>query len=191
MDIKFDLRVVELLFSRVCHDLVGPVGAALNGVELLEEYGGEMAEEALGLLGNSARVASRRLKVYRVAYGMAAGAAVSSLADVRGLVQEFIEGSKVTLDWPDSAIPQIAVDRNGIKLILNTMILAAECLPRGGVIGFRIEPDGSNSKCTITAKGQGARLVDGVAEAMQPDAQIDRLDPRTVHSYYLGRFAQV
>lgn len=164
MSLNLDFRVIELLFSRMCHDLVGPVGAAVNGVELLEEFGGEMAEEAITLLGSSARVASRRLRVYRVSYGMAAGAAISSLHDLRGLITEFLEGGKITLDWQENSVPNVHMGREGIKLILNLVICAAEALPRGGSINLKVEPmDGNQFLLTITAQGQGARLAERAA----------------------------
>ncbi len=190
MSTTLDFRVVELLFSRMCHDLVGPVGAAVNGVELLEEFGGEMADEAITLLGSSARVASRRLRVYRVAYGMAAGAAISSLGDLRSLIAEFLDGGKITLDWPDNKMPSIHVGRNAIKCLLNMSICAAETLPRGGSLQTAIEQHGADLLITIQAKGQGARLAEGVADAMGSGVSAERLDPRTVHSYFTAHIAR-
>ena len=187
MTLSFDFRVVELLFSRMCHDLVGPVGAAVNGVELLEEFGGEMADEAITLLGSSARVASRRLRVYRVAYGMAAGAAISSLADLRSLVTEFLDGGKITLDWPDNKMPQVHVGRNAIKAVLNMAICAAETLPRGGSLNASVDSSGSDLLITIVSKGQGARLAEGVGDALAGNVSPERLDPRTVQAYFTAQ----
>ena len=191
MSLQLDFRAVELLFSRMCHDLVGPVGAAVNGVELLEEFGGEMAEEAVTLLGSSARVASRRLRVYRVAYGMAAGAAISSLLDLRSLINEFLEGGKIILDWPENKLSGLHMGREGIKLVLNMMICAAETLPRGGSIKIQVETtDGNATHVTVAALGQGARLADGVGEALNPSISPDRLDPRTVQAYFTAQLGK-
>lgn len=184
MALSMEFRVIELLFSRMCHDLVGPVGAAVNGVELLEEFGGEMQDEAVTLLGSSARVASRRLRVYRVAYGMAAGAAISSLGDLRALIAEFLDGGKITLEWPDAKMPPVHVGRHAIKIILNLAICAAECLPRGGVLHLGCEQANGDLQVSLVAKGTGARLAEGVAEALAMTAPIDKLDPRTVQSYF-------
>lgn len=191
MSLQLDFRVVELLFSRMCHDLVGPVGAAVNGVELLEEFGGEMAEEAVTLLGSSARVASRRLRVYRVSYGMAAGAAISSLLDLRGLIIEFLDGGKITLDWPENKVPSLHMGRSGIKIILNLIICAAETLPRGGSIQIAVEPaDGNNVTITVTSLGQGAKLADGIKDSLAPGVSPERLDPRTVQAYFTAELAK-
>lgn len=190
MTMHLDFRVVELLFSRMCHDLVGPVGAAVNGVELLEEFGGEMADEAVTLLGSSARVASRRLRVYRVAYGMAAGAAISSLGDLRSLISEFLDGGKITLEWPDNKMPSVHIGRCAIKMILNMSICAAETLPRGGTLHAAVEMDGDQLNVVMSARGPGARLAEGVADAMNPSISPERLDPRTVQSYFTAQIAK-
>ncbi len=184
MSQTMEFRVIELLFSRMCHDLVGPVGAAVNGVELLEEFGGEMQDEAITLLGSSARVASRRLRVYRVAYGMAAGAAISSLGDLRALIQEFLDGGKINLEWPDAKMPSVHVGRHSIKVILNMAICAAETLPRGGTLHLACDQVGSDLQVTLAAKGTGARLAEGVADALQLTTPSANLDPRTVQSYF-------
>lgn len=184
MSDTMEFRVVELLFSRMCHDLVGPVGAAVNGVELLEEFGGEMHDEAITLLGSSARVASRRLRVYRVAYGMAAGAAITSLGDLRALIQEFLDGGKINLEWPDAKMPVVHVNRHAIKVLLNMAICAAETLPRGGTLHLGCDNISGDLQVTLTAKGTGARLAEGVADALQLKTTAENLDPRTVQSYF-------
>jgi len=191
MDQQFNLSVVELLFSRMCHDLVGPVGAAVNGVELLEEFGNEMAEEALGLLGSSARVASKRLRVYRVAYGMATGAAITSLSDLKSLVDDYLEGGKIDLLWPDENIGRATqLQRLGIKLILNLVICATEAMPRGGKLDLSVEPVDSKIQVNVKTTGEGVRLAEGVSEAFHTDINVASLDPRTVQSYFTGKIAE-
>lgn len=190
MDQKFDLPVLELLFSRMCHDLVGPVGAAVNGVELLEEFGTEMADEALNLLGSSARVASKRLRVYRVAYGMATGAAITSLSDLQSLVADYLEGGKVSLEWPDENIGRATqLQRFGIKVILNMVICATEAMPRGGTLKLSVEPAGTQIKTNVIATGEGVRMAEGVRDAFDPNANTSTLDPRTVQAYFTAKLA--
>lgn len=65
---QIDLRVLELLASKICHDLVSPVSAINNGVELIEDIGGSVVDEAMKLIGDSATNASRRLRLFRIAY---------------------------------------------------------------------------------------------------------------------------
>lgn len=185
------LQVVELLFSRMCHDLVGPIGAAVNGVELLEEFGSEMAEEALNLLGSSARVASKRLRVYRVAYGMASGAAITSLADLKLLVEDYIEGGKIQLQWPTGeAANSLHLKRFGIKLILNMIICATEAMPRGGQLQLTVEPQAGKVNVNVSCTGGSVRLAEGVAEAFDVGVDPSTLDPRTVQAYFTASLAK-
>ena len=98
-----DQRVLELLMSRVCHDLISPVGAVVNGVELIEDGGTDMADDAMALVAKSARHASRRLQFFRMAYGAAGAGGDRSLADARQLTMDFLAETKVALDWPDAS----------------------------------------------------------------------------------------
>lgn len=184
MDFELDLRSMELLFSRMCHDLVGPVGAVVNGVELLEEFGGEMAQEALTLLGSSARVASRRLRVYRVAYGMAAGAAITSINDLATLVNDFLEGGKINFEITADSHPSLS--RLGMKLLLNMVLCTAETLPRGGKVTLHLD---SKSNVTLTSEGENARMPEGFAAALDHEINTGDLDPRTIQPYITAKIS--
>ena len=127
------LEVLEVFAARICHDLVGAVGAVSNGVELLSE-GGEAADpEVLALISSSARTASRRLQYFRTAFGT--GSALSAtrpLDGARSLAASFLEEGKVALDWAEPpAAAEAAAGRRAAKAVLNLVIVAADCLPRG------------------------------------------------------------
>src|SRR3954468_5609680 len=105
MKTDLDIRVVELLSSRLCHELISPVGAINNGVELIEEMGAEMADEAIGLIAHSADQASRRLRLLRLAYGTA-GSDKSNLTEVAQAADGYFAGGKIKLEWPPGRIEQ-------------------------------------------------------------------------------------
>src|ERR1700691_6194195 len=98
---QIDLRVLELLASKLCHDLVSPVSAINNGVELIEDIGGAVVEEAMKLIGDSAQHASRRLRLFRVAYGRAGSEENIGVKDVRQIAEQYAAGGKITLAWPE------------------------------------------------------------------------------------------
>ena len=98
MNVKVDLRVIELLASRLCHDLISPIGAVSNGLELLEDEDSGMADDALELSIKSVRRASNILQAVRVAVGAAGSQASVRLADVRSLASGVLEGGKIRLD---------------------------------------------------------------------------------------------
>src|ERR1700689_14991 len=122
-DGTYDLKLAELLAARLCHELVSPIGAIANGLEILEDEP-DFAGDAGALIALSASAASRRLQFYRVAYG-----SVATVADalIRRVTTDLFVESKICVDWRIVAVP----DGWG-KLACNLVLLAAEALPRGG-----------------------------------------------------------
>lgn len=192
-----DIRVVELLASRFCHDLVSPVGAIRNGLELIEEMNGDDGEpnpaflgEAIKLIDHASLQADRRLRVFRLAYGMA-GHGPRGFADTRNAIQGWVEGSRIALDWPDSIPSERAAARAGIaKVLLNTLVLAGESLTHGGAVAVAGDggPDGGG--LTVTARGRPGGLSPEAAAALAGSTPPDGLTARTIHPYITGRFAE-
>src|ERR1700761_5517418 len=117
---QIDLRVLELLASKLAHDLVSPVSAINNGVELIEDIGGSVVDEAMKLIGDSAQHASRRLRLFRMAYGRAGSEDNLGIKDVRQTAEQYIASGKVTLIWPeDQPGPILAATRGCLKTLLN------------------------------------------------------------------------
>ena len=180
---QIDLRVAELLASRLCHDLVGPIGAVNNGMELLtdDEFG--MADDALQLASSSARRAADSLQFFRLAYGMAGSRVGGDLSELRALATAHLKTTKTELDWPDMPLPSGAPDDLG-KLLLNMIELGQEALPRGGKLTIGLAEAGGGVAVDVTASGEGAQLREEAAAVMSPEASIDELTPRNVHGYF-------
>lgn len=176
-----DLRLAELLASKLCHDLVGPVGAVNNGMELLAEDDLLMGDEAVKLATVSAQTAATVLQFYRLAYG-ASGGAVSDYGLVRELAEKMLEHQKCTLSWPadlPAVLPAVAP-----KLILNLCQLAAECLPRGGEVGLSAVAGAEGCDISLAASGSEARLRPENEVGLDAYAEIGDLGPRNVHAYF-------
>lgn len=185
-----DQRVLELLMSRVCHDLISPVGAVVNGVELIEEGGAGMADDAMALVAKSARLASRRLQFFRMAYGAAGAGGDRSLADARQLVADYLAEGKIALDWPDASAGRVEqAGPGGIKLLLNVLAFAADALPRGGRLEVAISGQAGRHYVAITAAGTNARIDPEALAAMAPEAAVASLQPRTIQAYFVARLA--
>lgn len=189
MNVTVELRVLELLTSRLCHDLISPIGAVNNGLELLEDEDSGMADDALQLSIKSARRAADLLQAFRVAVGAAGTQASVRLADARTLAAGVLEGGKVRLDWPS--------DQDGVpaplgtaKLVLNLIMLAAEFLPRGGSVSVAVSVANGRAEAQVTASGQGARLPPEFLAAFGSDAVIAELTPKTVLGYFSARLAE-
>ena len=189
MDVKVDIRVLELLASRLCHDLISPIGAVNNGLELLEDEESGMADDALELSIKSARRAADLLQTYRVSLGGAGNQPSFRLADARALAASILEGGKVRLDWPtdQDATP---VPQGMAKLALNLVMLAGDCLPRGGSIAVAFAGTDGKVETQVTATGQGARLAPELSAALAADAAIAELTPKTVQGYFSARLAE-
>lgn len=189
MDVKVDLKVLELLSSRLCHDLISPIGAVSNGLELMEDEESGMADDALELSIKSARRATNILQAVRVAVGTAGSQASVRLADARNLAVGVLEGGKIRLDWPTDH-DHIDVPTGMPKLILNLVMVAAECLPRGGVVGVALAAEPRRVEARVTAAGQGGRLPPELVSALAPDAVVADLTARTVQGYFVARLAE-
>ena len=157
-EIMSDLQLTALLCSRLCHDLIGPIGALNNGIEILaDEEDPEMLAQATELLGESAVEAAKRLKFYRLAFGAAAGMGQSvGTGEAREAAAGIYEKGRISLDWPPSRDGETSFGKPAAKLLLNLVLVAASSLPRGGTIAVSSGNGGRNY--VLAAAGPGARL---------------------------------
>lgn len=184
-----DLHVMELLASKLCHDLVSPVSAINNGVELIEDIGGSVVDEAMKLIGDSAVTAARRLRLYRMAYGRAGSEESLPVKDVRQVAEHYLAGGKVSLIWDDGVVASDSAEKRGyLKTLLNVIVLAEETLAYGGVITLHAAAP-PQTGCRIEITGRNAHLGLALQEALDGSAEIENLSPRSIQSYVTGRFA--
>jgi histidine phosphotransferase ChpT len=176
---KNELRLVELIAARMSHDLVGPVGATVNGVELLTEDQTADAD-VVRLIGQSARQASRRLQVFRAIYGTAgtlpAGAPFAAAAQ---LLSGMLEGEKVAFGpWSVEPAIEAAAGRAGARIALLAAFLLVEALPRGGEVRLEARLSGNTARLDATAVGQGARLFEEVSATLAGKVPVDELSAK-------------
>ena len=150
------LDLAALLCSRVCHDLISPVGAIMNGLEVMEDGKDEETSKfAMDLIKKSAKTASAKLQFCRLAFGAAgsAGAQIDT-GDAEKVARGLIEDEKTKVGWN---LPRVLMAKNRVKLLLNMLLIAAQAIPRGGQItvdpvgegdtmGFRLSVTGTNAK---------------------------------------------
>jgi histidine phosphotransferase ChpT len=189
MEFQIDMRVAELLASRLCHDLVGPIGAVNNGMELMADEDLGMSDDALELSANSARQAASMLQYYRLAYGMAGARIGGDLGNLHELATEFLAIGKATLDWTIQRPPDDAPEGLG-KLLLNMLVLAEEALPRGGTLSVAVLEGPAGLEATVTARGNGARLREESQPALADKVAIEELTPRNVQGYFTRMLAR-
>lgn len=160
-----DVDFASLLCSRLCHDLVSPVGALSNGLEILaEETDAEMQAQCLALLSDSVRQTANRLKFFRLAFG--GGGSFGEQVDIRE-AQAAIEGicsaDKVSLHWIVGlpTLPKLV-----IKILLNLALIAHDALLRGGILQFGVEAVEGGIDVAIRASGPRILLGDDLRQAL-------------------------
>jgi histidine phosphotransferase ChpT len=183
------LDLAALVASRVCHDVISPVGAIVNGLEILEDEKDEgMRGFAFDLIKKSAAQASARLQFCRIAFGAAgSAAAVLDLGDAEQVARGFVEDQKTSMTWE---APRQLLPKNKVKLLLNLVLVAATTIPRGGVIAVTAEGEGDDTAFRIVTTGPTARVPANVLELIAGRAPEDRVDAHVIQPFYAGLVAR-
>lgn len=179
-----DLRLAALLCTRLCHDLIGPAGAVLNGVELLSEDSGNIDDEVIELIHHSAMETTRRLKYFRISLGLPA--AGQSLASTRDIADEYFAVSKITLEWSDGFMAS-TTPAALIPIMLNLILCGAEALPRGGRIAIDGAPEGDGFALHIKASGEVIKADDDALTNLSGGGDLATIEARGVAPYMAAR----
>jgi histidine phosphotransferase ChpT len=183
------LDLAALLCSRVCHDVISPVGAIVNGLEVLEEDKDEgMREFALDLIRKSAKSASARLQFCRLAFG-AAGSAGASIdtGDAEKVARGLIADERTTLNWD---APRAFMPKNKVKLALNLCLIGVGCIPRGGVMNVLISGEGDDATVSVAVKGPNMKLASHVADLLAGRSESGAVDAHGIQPYFTGLVAR-
>lgn len=183
-----ELELAALLCSRVCHDLISPVGAIVNGLEVLDDNPKpDDRDFALDLIRRSAKTASARLQFCRLAFGAAGSAgAVIDLGDAQAMAMGHFEDGKLKIVWN---LPRLLLPKNRVKLLLNMLVIAQHTVPRGGTL--TVDPVGEGDAITfrVTAAGTNARVPQNIADILGAE-QGKSVDSHAVQPYYTRLLAQ-
>ncbi|WP_027488891.1 histidine phosphotransferase ChpT [Allorhizobium undicola] len=172
--------LAALLCSRVCHDVISPVGAITNGLELLDEGGAD--EDAMELIRASALNASVRLKFARLAFG-ASGSVGASIdtGEAEKAARDFAAAEKKTeLTWSG---PRAIIAKNRVKLLLNLFLVAYGAIPRGGNMDIVLENPETEARFSITVKGRMLRVPPKFAEICEGRLE-EAVDAHSIQPYY-------
>src|SRR5580698_5105435 len=183
------MDLAAMLCSRVCHDVISPVGAIVNGLEVLEDDSDpSMRDVALELIKKSAASASARLQFCRLAYGAAgsAGAAIDT-GDAENVTRGLINNDRTKLVWNS---PRQYAPKNKVKLVLNLCLIALAVIPRGGVITVNLTGEGEALEVKVEANGANARLAHGIAALIAGTPEGDAVDAHSIQAYYTGLVAR-
>lgn len=184
MDNKIDLRTIQLLASRMCHDLVGPVGAINAAVELLGDEDGALDAEALKMLAKSAGEANSKLAFFRAVFGLGGSKdQPDQVAQLVELANGVLASGKVKVRW-DPDMPATLPGGAG-KVVMLLVYLAAEALPRGGEVGVRVQDFSDGLGVACVAEGEGAALREEINDVLKGAAPPEELTARGIPAYLL------
>ncbi len=179
LEIKGKIDLASLLSSRICHDLISPVGALSNGIEILaEEVDDEMRDQTIALLTHSVNEATGRLQFLRLAFGGSSSlGGVISVGDGEFALREFLANSKVTLDW-NAEID--ALTKPAMKLLMNMALVATECIIRAGTLTIQAANTADGVMLAATASGDRILVSDDIAAIFDGTATEDSVDAKSV-----------
>jgi histidine phosphotransferase ChpT len=183
-----DLELAALVSSRICHDVINPVAAIANGLEMLgEETDQAMRDAAMDLIRKSAAQASAKLQFARLAFGAAGSAGAEiDLRDAERVARDFASGTgKHQINWRG---PAATLPKNKVKLLLNLVALGIAALPRGGTIDVEIEGTPPEARFAVRATGDAARISDQVRDLLS-GTNGGAVDTHSIQPYYAKRVA--
>ncbi|WP_421758933.1 histidine phosphotransferase ChpT [Devosia sp.] len=186
--------LAAMLCSRVCHDLINPVGAIGNGLEVLADpTQTAMAEGAQELIANAAKQARAKLEFARLAYGASSTAGTDfDTRECERVARLYFEIEKAELDWQ---VPLILLPKHKAKLMMNMMLIAAMAVPRGGVVTVKVEGAPGAESFTFLSKSDPEKrqktLMPSGAEGLLSGAPEGGVDARGIQPFYTGILARM
>lgn len=185
-----DLKLSELLVTRICHDLSGPVGAVNNGVELLKEGDGIIRERSIDLVEVSAQEAVARVLFFRQAFGLGHSHSEVNLDHLRTLAHNFFKHRKIKLDWPDKYIdPAViqGVKSDSGKLLLNLILVVSNTLIHGGTIAIKLQVKKGICQLVVRGEGQGVKFDPEALLVLTQGGQDYEVNLKNVQAYVISR----
>jgi histidine phosphotransferase ChpT len=179
-----ELKLAELLCTRLCHDLTGPIGALANGAEFLSDEGFDLQGQAIELINSSAAQAVSRLQFYRKAYGRINDDGEADLSEQKKITEDFFAGSKIALDWPDmhTTASGVSVSIKMSRLLLNLIIIASATLLRGGTLSVRLSADNGTKEVKVQANGPAIKWDKEIEDTLKGTIDPDELAPKTAQA---------
>ena len=184
-----DIDLASLLCSRLCHDLLSPVGAMNNGLELLaDEHDPAMRARCMDLLAESAKSAADKLKFFRLAFGAAGGFGPAvDPAEAKAVIEPLVTGSgRTTLEW---AVPAQLMPKRAVKILLNLVFIANDALVRGGPLFVGAELRDNEQEIVIRANGPRIILDSAVRDALEGKLDASLIDSRTSAAWMVRNLA--
>lgn len=172
----------SLLCSRLCHDLLSPIGALNNGIELLaDEHDPEMRARCLDLLGESARASANKLKFFRLAFGAAGGFADEvDTREARAAIEGLFGDGRIDIGW---MVAEPTMSKSGLKILLNLVLIAGDSLVRGGRLDIGAERHEGGLDIVIRADGTRVVLEQALRRVLAREGLDEEIPPRAAAAW--------
>lgn len=182
--------LAAMLCSRLCHDMLSPVGALANGLELLaDEQDPEMRARCMELLEQSARISADKLKFFRLAFGAAGGFGEAiPIDEARSVIEALAADNKrITINW---AIPEPSLPKPAVKVLLNLAQIALDSLVRGGTLDIGAERREGAVEIVTRARGDRIAFDETIGRALQGDLAPSEVTSRTAAAHMIALVAE-
>ena len=190
-DPKPTLRCAEVaayLAARMCHDFISPASAVVSGLDLLDDPSAQdMREEAMSLIGNSARKLADMLSFSRVAFGASASAQTFDPRELEKLARGIFTHVRADLEW---AVDAPTVNKPAARALLNLAQMAGAALPTGGIARVRAVQEGATIAIAVEARGPRARLRPEVLAGLRGETMGEGLHGHWIQAYYVHLLLQ-
>ena len=184
-----EFKLAELINSKFCHDLAGPIGAVSNGVDFLNEDSEVMREKAKNLIEVSAEQSVARLQFFRQVYGSILETGEANLVSLREITLNYFASSKIELNWDLNNlkldVPKIS--HRLAKIILNLILVVSTSLIKGGTLKVELIPENSSLLILIKASAEEIKIDEEYEKILKGDIKIDNLSSKNIQVYYTNR----
>lgn len=189
MSTNITIDFMELMISKICHDLISPVGAVCNGVEIMQEMGDGGDDEVAGLISFSAKQASAKLQAFRMALGAGGLDGSIKFEQVHQTFENtIIQDGKFTQEWlSDYHTTPEDLPKGFCKMLLSCLLMAIETMPKGGAVKVDVI---SEKQAMITCKGDVAEAPDAMIETLSMNVNPLNIGPKLVHYFMIALLAE-
>jgi histidine phosphotransferase ChpT len=179
-------KLTALVASRICHDMVEPMSAIIQGLEMIKDGDGKLDPDALSLLDSGVGKAWAKLEFFRFAMAGAVAEGDSELEEGRAVAIKLYSVLKPELVW---SAPAVAMPRPAVRVIVNLLLIANECLPRGGTVELTAEKAAEGGEIRVIATGPRAKLREATAAALRGENEAE-LSGHTIQPTLTGLLAR-
>ena len=186
------MRFIELLCSKLCHDLISPIGAISNGIEFLEqENNNNNNKDVFELISKSSNQASDKLAYYRIAFGTAGSGDLIEFNLILDLIEKLAKEKNIGIKWfGKKDYADLSIDKISGKLLLNLVLLAFDALPRGGNIEVTVSGDEKIPNTMISVTGDKCKLHEEVEAVLVSEMSENISNVRNIVAFFCKELAK-